>query len=71
MFEVPRISSGPDLHQVILGSEGTYGVITEATLKIFPLPECRKFGSIVFPTFESGVAFFREVAKQASFSLIK
>ncbi|KAI6235440.1 Alkylglycerone-phosphate synthase [Aphelenchoides besseyi] len=62
--QVPRISSGPDLHHVILGSEGSYGVITEATIKIFPLPECRLFGSVVFPTFKHGVDFFREVAKQ-------
>ena len=62
--QVPRISSGPDIHHVILGSEGTYGVITEATVKIFPIPECKKYGSIVFPNFHSGVEFFREVARQ-------
>ncbi|TKR68564.1 hypothetical protein L596_024528 [Steinernema carpocapsae] len=62
--QVPRISSGPDLHQVILGSEGTLGVITEVTVKIFPLPEVKKFGSIVFPTFKHGVDFFRQVAKE-------
>jgi alkyldihydroxyacetonephosphate synthase len=61
--QVPRISSGPDIHHIILGSEGTYGVITEATVKIFPLPECKKYGSIVFPNFHSGVEFFREVAR--------
>jgi alkyldihydroxyacetonephosphate synthase len=61
--QVPRISSGPDIHHIILGSEGTYGVITEATVKIFPLPECKKYGSIVFPNFHLGVEFFREVAK--------
>lgn len=60
---VPRISAGPDINQMILGSEGTLGVMTEAVLKIRPLPECRKFGSIVFPDFESGVACFREIAR--------
>uniref|UniRef100_A0A914PH87 Alkylglycerone-phosphate synthase n=1 Tax=Panagrolaimus davidi TaxID=227884 RepID=A0A914PH87_9BILA len=64
--QVPRISSGPDIHHIILGSEGTYGVITEATVKIFPLPECKKYGSIVFPNFHLGVEFFREVAKLVS-----
>ncbi|KAI1725288.1 FAD binding domain-containing protein [Ditylenchus destructor] len=63
-IEVPRISSGPDLHEIVLGSEGTYGVITEATIKIFPMPERAKYGSIIFPDFSFGVAFFREVAKQ-------
>lgn len=63
---MPRISSGPDIHHIVLGSEGTLGVITEVTIKVFPLPEVKKYGSIVFPTFEHGVDFFREVAKQVS-----
>ena len=60
----PRVSVGPDIHQFILGSEGMFGVVTEVTLRIRPLPTCRRYGSIVFPDFESGVAFLREVAKQ-------
>jgi len=60
---VPRISSGPDVNHIILGSEGTLGVITEAVIKVRPLPECRRYGSIVFPDFESGVAFLREIAR--------
>uniref|UniRef100_A0A0N5C879 Alkylglycerone-phosphate synthase n=1 Tax=Strongyloides papillosus TaxID=174720 RepID=A0A0N5C879_STREA len=61
---VPRISAGPDIHQIILGSEGMFGVITSAVIKIFPLPDVKKFGSIVFPNFKCGVNFFREVARQ-------
>jgi alkyldihydroxyacetonephosphate synthase len=49
---------------MILGSEGTLGVVTEAILKLRPLPEMKRFGSLVFPDFETGVAFMREVAKQ-------
>ncbi|OZC06273.1 FAD binding domain protein, partial [Onchocerca flexuosa] len=62
--QVPRLSSGPDLQQIILGSEGILGVVTEATVKIFPKPEVKKYDSFVFPTFEHGVNFFREIAKQ-------
>lgn len=62
--QVPRISSGPDIHHFILGSEGTLGVITEVTLKIHPLPEYKKYGSIIFPEFDAGVGYMREVAKQ-------
>lgn len=62
--QVPRISTGPDIHQYILGSEGTLGVITEVTVKIRPLPQVCKYGSIVFPCFEDGVHFMREIAKQ-------
>uniref|UniRef100_A0A6Q2ZIC0 Alkylglycerone-phosphate synthase n=1 Tax=Esox lucius TaxID=8010 RepID=A0A6Q2ZIC0_ESOLU len=60
----PRMSTGPDVHHFILGSEGTLGVVTEVTMKIRPIPEYRKYGSVVFPNFEAGVACLREVAKQ-------
>lgn len=62
--QVPRISNGPDIHHYILGSEGTLGVITDAILKIRPVPQCVKYGSVVFPTFEDGIGFMREVALQ-------
>lgn len=38
---VPRRSAGPDLRQLLIGSEGTLGIITEITLKIFPTPKDR------------------------------
>ena len=62
--QVPRMSSGLDIHHFIMGSEGTLGVVTEVTLKIRPLPTCKKYGSIVFPQFENGVNCLREVARQ-------
>lgn len=40
------------------------GVITDATLKIRPLPQVVKYGSVVFPSFEDGICFMREVARQ-------
>eukprot|EP01104_Vermistella_antarctica_P009232 TRINITY_DN235_c3_g1_i1.p1 TRINITY_DN235_c3_g1~~TRINITY_DN235_c3_g1_i1.p1 ORF type:complete len:529 (-),score=142.43 TRINITY_DN235_c3_g1_i1:146-1732(-) len=60
--QVPRMSCGPDLHHVILGSEGTLGVITEATVRLRPIAEKKTFGSIVFPDFEGGVAAMHEIA---------
>uniref|UniRef100_A0ACB8G0F0 Uncharacterized protein n=1 Tax=Sphaerodactylus townsendi TaxID=933632 RepID=A0ACB8G0F0_9SAUR len=60
----PRMSTGPDIHHFMLGSEGTLGVVTEVTIKIRPVPEYQKYGSVVFPNFERGVACLREVAKQ-------
>nr|CAH7726745.1 unnamed protein product [Callosobruchus chinensis] len=62
--QVPRLSCGPDFNHVILGSEGSLGVITEVVIKIRPLPKRRKYGSIVFPNFETGVKYMREVAKR-------
>jgi alkyldihydroxyacetonephosphate synthase len=60
--QVPRMSSGPDIHHMIMGSEGTLGLITEAVVKICKPPAVTKYGSIVFPNFESGVAMMHEVA---------
>uniref|UniRef100_A0A183C7J5 Alkylglycerone-phosphate synthase n=1 Tax=Globodera pallida TaxID=36090 RepID=A0A183C7J5_GLOPA len=62
MGQVPRLSAGPDLNQLVLGSEGTLGVIVRATIKIFPVPDIRRFDSILFPNFEAGVCFMRQVA---------
>ena len=45
---------------------GTLGVITEVTMKIRPVPEVRKYGSVVFASFEQGVGFVREVANTTS-----
>ncbi|XP_076758899.1 alkyldihydroxyacetonephosphate synthase isoform X2 [Xylocopa sonorina] len=61
---VPRASCGPDFDHVILGSEGTLGVVTEVVLKVRPLPKVVKHGSIVFPNFQTGVSALRQVAKE-------
>ncbi len=58
---VPRHSVGPDLKQLFIGSEGTLGVITEATLQLFPIPESRRFRSMAFPDVTSGLAAIREI----------
>ena len=60
---VPRVSTGPDVHHFVLGSEGTLGVITQVILKIRPVPPCKRYGSLVFPDFNSGVKCLREVAR--------
>lgn len=60
---VPRISCGPDINEFILGSEGTFGVVTEVTMKIRKLPPVTTYGSVVFPSFSEGVAALREIAE--------
>lgn len=63
-ISAPRVSCGPDFNQIILGSEGTLGVITEVLIKVRPLPPVKKYGSLIFPDFEAGVRCLREIAKK-------
>jgi len=56
---VPRHAVGPDLTQLFIGSEGTLGIITRATLEVVPLPAERSFAALHFPTVEAGVDAFR------------
>jgi alkyldihydroxyacetonephosphate synthase len=60
----PRESVGFDLRRLLFGSEGTLGIITSAIMKIFPLPEVQSYGSVIFPSFEDGFAFVRELARE-------
>src|SRR6266571_856402 len=62
----PRESVGLDLRRLMFGSEGTLGIITSAVLKIFPLPESQKYGSVLFPTFEDGFKFMYELTREAT-----
>lgn len=59
----PQSAAGPNLNQLIAGSEGTLGVITEATMKIHPASETRKIGAFVFRDFESGTAAVRALVQ--------
>ena len=57
----PRSSCGPDLDQLFIGSEGTLGIITEATLMIWPMPQKRTWISYGMPTFEAGNHACRDI----------
>ena len=50
----PASAAGPDLRQLVLGSEGRLGLITEVTVRASPLPEREDFHAVFFPDFESG-----------------
>ncbi len=63
---LPRESVGLDLRRLMFGSEGTLGIITSAIVKIFPLPEVQKYGSVLFPSFEDGFQFMYELARDAT-----
>jgi alkyldihydroxyacetonephosphate synthase len=65
-FEIPTIpasSAGPDLREWVMGSEGRFGVLTEAVVRVTPLAECEGFHAVFFPSWEAGSAAVRELAQ--------
>ncbi len=56
---VPRHAVGPELTQLFVGSEGTLGVITRATLQLVPMPAERRFATVAFPSVGAGVHAIR------------
>lgn len=51
---VPIQSSGPSLKHLFIGSEGVFGVITKATIRVYRLPEAQVFRGVAFDTFDQG-----------------
>jgi len=52
---VPNHASGPDFMRLFLGSEGTFGIMTEATMRITRLPETRLFRAVLFKDVATGL----------------
>ena len=57
----PASAAGPALRELVLGSEGALGVITEVTLSVRPLPEVSEYEGWSFRSFAEGAAAFREL----------
>lgn len=58
----PREATGPNLNQIMMGSEGTFGVLTEVTLRVFRwMPENRKRFSYMFKNWEIAMDAAREM----------
>lgn len=61
--EAPRSAAGPDLRQLLLGSEGAFGVITAVSLELSPLPAVRIYDGWRFDGFADGLEAVRRLAQ--------
>ncbi len=59
----PASAAGPDLKQIVLGSEGRLGLITQATVRIRRRPEAESFHGAFFRDWPSAVSALRAMAQ--------
>jgi len=58
---VPASAAGPDFNQLVAGSEGSLGVITEATVRVHPQPAHERTAMVLFRSFRDGLAAARRL----------
>ncbi len=59
----PASAAGPDLRQLVLGSEGRLGILTDVILRTMPLPEVDRLEAYALPGWEAGEACARAIAQ--------
>ena len=62
----PESAAGPDLRQLLIGSEGTFGVITQVRLRVHRVPDAVRYEAWSFPDFATGAAALRAVTQNAT-----
>lgn len=60
---LPASAAGPDLRQLVLGSEGRLGVVTRATVRLSPAPAGRTVRAWLLPAWREGVAAARDLLR--------
>jgi alkyldihydroxyacetonephosphate synthase len=61
---LPASAAGPDLRQLVLGSEGRLGVVTSATVRVRPQPERLEVEAAILPSWEAGVEAARRLTQE-------
>ena len=59
---VPSTATGPSTREMVLGSEGRLGIITEVTVQVHRIPENRVIQAYLFPSWEAGLAAMQEIS---------
>jgi alkyldihydroxyacetonephosphate synthase len=60
---IPSASTGPSVREMVVGSEGRLGIITEATVQVHRTPAKRDVYGYFFPNWEAGTAAMQEIAE--------
>jgi alkyldihydroxyacetonephosphate synthase len=60
---VPATAAGMDIREMVLGSEGRLGVVTQAKVRVRRLPEMESFFGVFFPSWEGGSDAVREIVQ--------
>ncbi|MCU1596361.1 MAG: FAD-binding oxidoreductase [Glaciihabitans sp.] len=60
---IPSASTGPNVREMIVGSEGRLGVITEVTVRVHRKPEKREIIAYLFPNWQAGLAAMHEISE--------
>ena len=62
-LSTPHTAAGPALRELVLGSEGVLGVITDVGVRVRPLPETRTYEGWFAPGFAEGIEIVRALAQ--------
>jgi alkyldihydroxyacetonephosphate synthase len=62
----PASAAGPDLRQLVLGSEGAFGVITSVTVRVHRLPSAKVYRGWRFESFLDGASALRDLAQSGT-----
>jgi alkyldihydroxyacetonephosphate synthase len=65
-LSTPHTAAGPSLRELIVGSEGTLGVITEVTVRVRPAPAERRYEAWMAADFASGCELIRSLAQDGA-----
>lgn len=60
---VPASAAGPDVREMVLGSEGRLGVVTQAQVRVRRAPEAEAFFGVFFPSWDQGSSAVRKIAQ--------
>jgi alkyldihydroxyacetonephosphate synthase len=63
-LEIPHTAAGPSLRELVLGSEGTLGVITDVSCRVRPVPQTRVYEGWIAENFEAGREIVRDLAQR-------